>query len=193
MPLQTYLDVVLGVASREAQSTGTSTTKNAEGSVIPLNVNEWDSILNDLPHQNAVQTARSDRLRRRLPDDIDVTSEGGIQREVEVATSFVAISCSGHGATMSAQGVRGSPDIRIFDNTTGQTKIVGEVKTFWAFPVNDLVTLWRDGTRSVRRGLIQTTFHKHLERHPPDHSCDWCRANRLQRKAFDAIRQINQV
>jgi hypothetical protein len=140
MSLQAYLDLPLGVAKKKAQSTGILTTRNAEESWIPLNVDVWDNIMSDLPQfsdQIAKRNADTDDDRVTLQHRKRVTAEAGITTHVEVVSRFVATSCGGNRATMSAQGVRGSPDIRLFESTSGQTMIVGEVKTFWAFPVTD--------------------------------------------------------
>jgi hypothetical protein len=201
--LENYLDIQLGPMIQGGLSTGTSTTRNATGSSYPDDVQAWTTILADLPHFNgsiARQSWDTDELRFTLPRGKRVTSEARINAHVSDAATFVSNSCGDYDATDTAQRVTGNPDVRIYDTSNNdEIKIVGEVKTFWAFPIDEnLVGHWAQGEDTILEH--GTSLHDHLianeshvRRRAGETARCWCSHNlySLQRKVYEAIRQIN--
>jgi hypothetical protein len=200
--LENYLGIQLGSMEQGGQSTGTSTTRNATGSSNPDDVQAWTTILDDLPHFNgaiARQSWNTDELRFTLPRGKEVTAESMTNTHVADAAMFVSKSCDAYNATVTAQRVTGNPDVRIYDTSNDETKFVGEVKTFWAFPIEDnLVVNWAQGEDTILEHGTSLYDHliandSHVRQSAAEVARCWCSANRysLQRKVYEAIRQIN--
>jgi hypothetical protein len=149
--------------------------------------------MDDLPlfhDEIAVQCEDTDDLRFTLPRRKTVRNEAMINTYVVNVAEFVSKSCGLYDATNTYQDVTGRPDVRIFDTTDDETKIVGEMKTFWAFPINNnLVDLWTNGSTVIM--AHNTSLHQHLidndnhvtQRSAGAASC-WCsnRSFTLQKK-----------
>jgi hypothetical protein len=171
--------------------------------VHPIQMTQaWNTILNDLPEFNgaiAVQTLDTKELYRTLLGRKRVTSEARISAHVTDAATFVSNSCGEYDATDNAQRVIGRPDVRIYDKRNDETKIVGEVKTFWAFPIDgSLVDLWTQGNNIILEHDISLHQHlidnfSHVERSVARAGACWCSANCYtgQKKVYEAIRQIH--
>ncbi|CAK4680445.1 unnamed protein product [Aphanomyces euteiches] len=98
-------------------------------------------------------------------------SEALLNAYVTCTAQVVALACGGHEASDISEGFTGAPDVHIYEVANGQPKLIGEVKTFWAFPFSDDKDLVELYNTTLENAETPRPWH-HVKDNPKGQKCD---------------------